>query len=120
MLLKTKINLKKYFILTALTTVFCLALTANNEEKIAILVIYLATLINQFILVHLVQYLIDFVSKDIPIDKLKVIMLSVIKISVLFGSLYLGVLLMNSRVIIPLLNYVIHIFILVLSFKKTL
>jgi hypothetical protein len=80
------------------------------KEVIAIFIIYLATAINQFLLVEGVLEL--FERKAL---KKKVIALFLLKMAILAAALYLGVHLMGKRVIIPLLNYIVLIFVLGVS-----
>ena len=51
------------------------------------------------------------------IKKFRVVTLFLLKLLIIFGALSLGVHLMGKRVIIPLLNYVVLIFILGPSLK---
>ncbi len=50
--------------------------------------------------------------------KLKVFTIFLLKLAILFGALSLGIHLMGKRVIIPLLNYVVIIFVLGASLKS--
>ena len=79
------------------------------------MVVYIGTLINKFMLVEGVRGLIETFldAKSKPRTK-KVILLFVGKLVIIFGTLSLGVHLMGKRVLIPLINYVILIFILVI------
>ncbi|TDJ05273.1 MAG: hypothetical protein E2O68_06745 [Deltaproteobacteria bacterium] len=116
-----KINLKKYLLSSVLTTGIALAFAQNSTEIIAILVIYLATILNQFILVEVIMEMVSERKNDLSrtyrVNKTKVALLFVLKLLILFGALSLGIHLMGKRVLIPLLNYVVLIFILGLSLK---
>jgi len=52
------------------------------------------------------------------VDKIQLVMMFLGKFIILLGALYLGWHFMGNRVIIPVINYVIHIFILTLSSNK--
>lgn len=56
-------------------------------------------------------------SRTYRVNKTKVALLFVLKLLILFGALSLGIHLMGKRVLIPLLNYVVLIFVLGLSLK---
>ncbi|RLA63123.1 MAG: hypothetical protein DRQ88_08705 [Epsilonproteobacteria bacterium] len=116
-----KINLKRYLLGSVLTTGVALAFSQNSTEVIAILVIYLATILNQFLLVEVIMELVteraSNLSRTYRVNKIKVALLFVLKLLILFGALSLGIHLMGKRVLIPLLNYVVLIFVLGLNLK---
>ena len=56
-------------------------------------------------------------SRTYRVKKMRVFLLFVLKLLILFGALSLGIHLMGKRVLIPLLNYVVLIFVLGLSLK---
>lgn len=119
MLIKTKINFKKYFGLTALTTLFCFLFLNNIEEVYGVLSVYLATIINHFMLAEAVFNLTE--PNKVFTKKEKFVLFTMLlgKIVILFLGLSLGVHFMGNRVIIPLLNYVVQIFLLGVSFEAT-
>lgn len=89
----------------------------------AVLLVYLATLINQACLVEIVE---EMSMASVPgpngelakkLDKFWLVQLGVVKLLVLVGALTLSVLFIGDRIIIPLINYVIIIFILGTSLK---
>jgi len=116
-----KINLKKYLLGSVLTTGIALAFAQNTTEIITILVIYLATVLNQFLLVEVIMELVAERTADLSrkyrVKKMKVFLLFVLKLLILFGALSLGIHFMGKRVLIPLLNYVVLIFVLGLTLK---
>ncbi|MFI5390481.1 MAG: hypothetical protein ACHQYQ_03895 [Bacteriovoracales bacterium] len=107
-----RINFGRYFLLSIPTTLVALAFARGVNEVLAILVIYLATILNQLLLVEGVFELVGASNKT------KVILLFLLKVAILFGALAFGVHLMGKRVIIPLLNYVVIIFVLGISLKN--
>ena len=106
-----RINFKKYLLFSLITTLITLAFARGVKDVAAILIIYLATVLNQLLLVEGV-YELTGASK-----KFKVIFIFLIKMGILFGALTLGVHLMGKKVIIPLINYVVIIFVLGTSLR---
>ena len=112
-----KINLKKYFLLTSLTTVLCMFFLQGIQARIGIVCVYIGTIINHIMLLEAVFLVVDLGNKK-EVDKIQLLTMFIGKFVVLFGALYLGWHFMGDRVFIPLLNYVVHIFFLTLSSKK--
>ena len=117
---KTELNLKRYLLYSLPTTIVCFALCQSFTDALGVLVVYLGTILNQVMLVaSLRELLTPFVDSEGQKSNKKIILLFVGKLVILFGSLSLGVHLMGKKVIIPLINYVVLIFVLVLfGFKK--
>ncbi len=115
MALETKINLKKYLLFSVPSTAICFLLSKNSTEIVIIMVVYLSTLFNQYLLVKVIRDLIDPEKKK---NNLVLVTLFVVKMVVILAALSLSVHFMGKRVIIPLLNYVILIFVLIASLKK--
>lgn len=118
MLIKTKIDLRKYLLLSILPTGICFAFARDIPDAIAIVIIYLTTIINQVFLIKGVDSLINSRLAAIKTSNFKIVCFFLIKMSVLILGLAIGIKLMGNRVIIPLINYVIMIFILVASLNK--
>ena len=121
MRLRTELNLKRYLLFSLPSTALCVALCKNWVEVLAVLTVYLGTILNHIMLVaSLKELLIPFVDTESQRSTKKIVLLFVGKLVILFGSLSLGVHLMGKRVLIPLINYVVLIFVLVLfGFEKT-
>ena len=114
MQLKTKINLKVYLPYSLPSTLICFALCRNLDEVLGVIVVYLGTIINQFMLVQGIRELIQPCLEAASSRRVKrIIFLFVGKLVILFGTLSLGVHLMGERVLIALINYVVLIFVLV-------
>jgi hypothetical protein len=123
MLIKTKINLRLYLSLSALSTFGACLFAQDFIEALVILIIAGATLINQSILVELVSEMFNTaaqagLSGGAKVDQGRILMLSVVKIGVMLGAISFGVLFMGNRIIIPVINYVIMIFILAASMDR--
>lgn len=111
-----KIEYKKFVPLSLGATGLAIALSQSREEALVIFGIYILSIINLFMLSEGVMELLK--TKDNP-DNFKVIMLLVGKMALLILGITLGVQIMESRIIIPVLNYVIQIFIFILSYRRT-
>ncbi len=115
MLIKSKIDLKKFFLISITTTiVFCL-FSRDMADVLTIIAVYAATLLHLFMLSEAVYEL--TLGKDGG-NRKKIVFLFIGKFAVLALALTLGVQIMGSRIIIPVLNYVFQIFVLTLSFYK--
>lgn len=121
--IKTRVDLKKYITLSLISTLISSALLWDFTVSCVVFLVYFATLINHACLIEIVEDLSE-ASKDKhlrrsaePLDKFKIMQLTFVKIVVLIGALSLGVLFVGNKIIIPLINYVIIIFILGLSLK---
>ena len=117
--LRTDLNVKKYLLYTLPTTI-CFLMCQNWSDYLGVLIVYLGTVLNQIMLVASLKALLSpLVGAVVQKSNKKIVLLFVGKLVILFGSLSLGVHLMGKRVIIPLINYVILIFVLVLcGFEK--
>jgi hypothetical protein len=115
MLFLKVIDFKKYFLYSSLSTGAALLFVQRPQEVIAILVVYLTTILNHMLLVECVGEL----TKNAKVggNRLKIVLLFIFKLLILFAALGLGIHLMAKRVLIPLFNYVIFIFILGYSLK---
>ena len=118
--LRTDLNVKKYLLYTLPTTTICFLMCQSWSDYLGVLIVYLGTVLNQIMLVASLKALLSpLVGAVVQKSNKKIVLLFVGKLVILFGSLSLGVHLMGKRVIIPLINYVILIFVLVLcGFEK--
>ena len=112
-----RINLLRYFILTGLTTGVACFFVNNFNEMIGIIVIYAATIVNHLMLIEGGLQLTDAASGK-KIDKLDLILVFLGKFGILIAAIYFGWQFMGNRVFIPMFNYLIQIFVLILSYKK--
>lgn len=115
-----KINLK-LFLPVSLGTLLIFSLFCNGLTEILVLIgVHVATLLNLYMLMFVVDRLLlspeVLASKNI--DKFKVVSYFLLKIFVIFFALSLGVHFIGNRIIIPLINYVIQIFVLGISLKR--
>ena len=120
MRLRTELNLKRYILFSLPSTAICIALCRSWIEVLGVFLIYLGTVLNQIMLVvSLKEMVLPFIDTESQRSNKKIVLLFVGKLVILFGSLSLGVHLMGKRVLIPLINYVVLIFVLVLfGFEK--
>jgi hypothetical protein len=121
--IKKRINLKRYFGLSLIPTILIILYFRETAMTVAVLLVYIATIINQACLIEIVE---EMSTASVPnhdgslpkkMDKFWLVQLGVVKLLVLIGALTLGVLFIGNRIIIPLINYVIIIFILGTSLK---
>ena len=112
-----KINLPKYLILTNLTTLISLFFVSGYEAIIGIYIVFLGTIVNHLMLVESVLTVVDM-GNGKQIDKFQLLTLFFGKLAVIGGAVYLGWHFMGDRVIVSLINYVIHIFFLTFCFRK--
>ncbi len=120
MRLKTELNLRRYILFSLPSTALCIALCRTWIDVLAVFIVYFGTVLNQIMLVaSLREMLLPFIGTESRKSNKKIVLLFVGKLVILFGSLSLGVHLMGKRVLIPLINYVVLIFVLVLfGFEK--
>ena len=113
-----KINLK-LFVPLSLSVTVAMSLFCNGlGEHIAHWGVYIATLINFYMLRIIVRELIIAGKGQQKPDKFLMFIYSIGKLLVLFGAISLGVLFMGNRIIIPVLNYAFQIFVLCASYMK--
>lgn len=118
--IKRKINYTKYFIFSVPSTVICAYLANGLVALYVTLLIYIATLLNQVILVECVNELTNnhrLESKKLK-NNPKILGLFVAKVVILFMALILGSSFIGKKIIFPLMNYVVLIFVLMVSIEK--
>ncbi len=121
MQLTKKINLKLFIPLTLGFTCVALFFAQSQLEIYVILGVYGATLLNLGMLLSVISKIILIGTSVEPVKYSK-IMLAITfigKMAVIFLALSLGVHFMEKRIIIPLLNYVIQIFVLGVSLRRS-
>ncbi len=115
-----RINLR-LFLPVSLATLLVFSLFCKGQTEILVLLgVHVATLINLYMLMFVVDRLLlnQEVLASKNIDKFKVVSYFLLKIFILFFALSLGVHFIGNRIIIALLNYVIQIFVLGISLKR--
>ena len=119
MLLKTKINLKKFFLISLPTTGLFLLFARHQNDVIGILIVYVATVTHLGMLSEAVFELIQSQITDGHIQNVKdkILYLFLGKLTILIMSLVISRQIMGDRIIIPVINYVIQIFILTFSIR---
>jgi len=117
MRLKTKVDFRKYLVITMISTAFCCLFARSASEVVGIFIIYVAALLNQMMLTEIVLEMTSTEEEKIY-SKGSMITLGIGKFVVLIVGITLGVHFMGNRIIIPVLNYVIQIFALGFSLKQ--
>ena len=119
MLINAKINLKKYIILSLSLLGMSYFSTQSIDEYGVILLVFIATCINHWMLIKSVRSLSEQAasgeSKKAGLSGIMIIG----KLIVVAAALTFGVQIMGKRIIIPVLIYVLQILVLYLSFEKT-
>ncbi|MCB9060533.1 MAG: hypothetical protein H6622_03315 [Halobacteriovoraceae bacterium] len=116
----TAISLKNYILFTVLTTLISFLICNGQSEIFGVFIVYFSTIINHILLIELVYMLTENAKgSTTKLSRKKIVFCAIGKMAILAMGLTFGVQLMGKRVIIAVLNYVIQIFILVLSIKKT-
>jgi len=123
MLLKEKINLPKYIILSLAATLIFLGFSYGDRRLIyVILSVYLATLINQALLVALIW---SIIFTDTPKTRalrikrlIKITSYLLSKVIILVLAIIAGVHFVGDKIIIALLNYIVQIVLLGLCLRR--
>ena len=116
--IRKKINLKKYVILSIVHLAITYFFVKNIEEFLIVILVFMATIINQSMLVYAVSSMALSATGKINGTSKSAIFMFMGKTLVLAVALIFGVQIMGKRIIIPLINYIIQIFILYLSFRR--
>lgn len=121
MQLKKRINLKIFIPVSLSATALFLLFSSSRVETIVILGVYAATLINLYLLMNIIEKIIAAATSfdAIEYSKFNMVLVFIGKMGIIFVALFISVQFVEKRVIIPLLNYVIQIFVLGVSFKRT-
>jgi predicted membrane channel-forming protein YqfA (hemolysin III family) len=111
-----KIDFKKFFLISILPSAISIFFAIDNNEILAMGVIYIATVVYLFMFSEAIYEVTDNTKEKT--NKRIVSFLLIGKLVILIGALIFGVQIMGKRIIIPVLNYIIHIFVLYISMKK--
>ncbi len=117
MLLK-KINPKKYLLYSTALFLLSAGLYNSLEELFYSLIIFIAVILNQFMLVNSVVSLIESVKGNAEVNKSNVIFNFIFKTILLITAITFGVHIMGNRVIIPVIIYIFQIFVLYFSINR--
>jgi hypothetical protein len=118
MLIRKKINIKKYLWLSTIHMGITYFIVNNAQEYFVVLLVFVATVINQWMLIESVNTMVQSAAGKPTEDTSSSVMMFLVKTLMLLVVLSFGVHFMGKRIIIPLLNYVIQIFILYFSFRQ--
>lgn len=115
--IRQKSDLLKYSALTTLSVIPSLFFLKNIAEWIIVLCVPVLVFLNHLLLVEVV---VDITQPEITPEeeKFSPAFMFIAKFIILIAALTFGVHFMGKRIIIPVLNYVVQIFILYFSFKK--
>jgi len=120
MSLQKRVNLKRFFIISLPIFGATLYLCHGQKEIIANILVYLAILTNFYMLIQIIEYLaqLAITGKRGHTNKWKVIGFFLGKMLAIIVALTLSVQIMGDRLIIPVLSYVIQIFVLGVSLRR--
>lgn len=120
MVLKIRINFKKYILLSLPSTAIMVLLLNSWIELILALIAYLFTLINQLMLVYGVTEFLNPSYIDCPKNRptKKIISVFILKLLILALAFVFCEHFMGKRVIIPIINYAILIFVMFFSIER--
>lgn len=118
MLTNAKINLKKYLIFSAILLSFSSLFLRSKAEFGVVLLVYLASCANHWMLIYIVRKLTDAAANNAQRNGKLITLMSIGKLLIVFAAISFGVQIMSKRIIIPVLIYVLQIVVLYLSFEK--
>ena len=114
-----KIDFKKFFLSSLLPTALTFFFARSVQEFIALFLMYIATVLYVLMFSEMVFLMArGSLENDFKVDKRYLAFLFIAKLVILISAIIYAVDLLKVRTIIPLGNYVIHIFILASSIKK--
>lgn len=117
--LNQRINFARFFLLSLPLVAICLYFLKPGEEWMAFSVIYAASVIYLIMFSEAVHELIKpHRIEGYKIKKKKLAFLFIGKLVILIGALLFGVQILQSKIIIPVINYFMHIFVLGASMRK--
>lgn len=117
MLIKEKINLKKYILFSLPLVIAIIYLAKNKMEVVAMLTVFVAACLNHWMLLRSVKKITDTALTGNEVDQSGFFWPFLGKAIVLIVALVFSVQIMGKRIIIPVLIYVLQIVILYLSLK---
>lgn len=118
MLISAKVNLTKYALFSSILLIAIYFLARSNAEIMVMLVVFIAACLNQWMLVNVVREASQNAADGTPVDKANMVMMIIGKVVLLIAAISFGVHIMGSRIIIPVLIYVLQIAVLYLSFDR--
>lgn len=118
MLISANVNLTKYALFSSILLIAIYFLAKSNSEIVVMLVVFVAACLNQWMLVNVVREASQNAADGTPVDKANMVMMIIGKVVLLIAAISFGVHIMGSRIIIPVLIYVLQIAVLYLSFDR--
>ncbi len=119
MVIFQKIDFKKFLPVTLFVNLVFIFFLKIPQEILSFIVIYFAGLINIALLYQVIYKIVEVTKNNQKkIKKWKIALLFLLKLLILIGAITWGVQTMQKRIIIPIFNYVIHIFVVLLTLKK--
>lgn len=115
-----RVNFKRFFLFSLPITFITLYFANSTKEIFLFLLMYIATLIYVLMFSEAIFNMTNKFKDDAePVSNKYIATLFVLKLVILVAAILYSVQTLSTRIIIPILNYIIHIFILGASIKKT-
>ncbi len=115
-----RVNFKRFFLFSLPITLITLYFANSTKEIFLFLLMYLATLIYVLMFSEAIFNMTNKYKDDAEqVSNKYIATLFVLKLVILVAAILYSVQTLSTRIIIPILNYIIHIFILGASIKKT-
>jgi hypothetical protein len=118
MRINEKINVKIYSALSSLILIISLFLCRNYKEYLVILSVYVAVILNQWLLVSSVDSMVKDTLGNEKVSKGNLIISLLLKALIVVIAISFGVHIMGNRIIIPVIIYILQIFVLYFSLIK--
>jgi hypothetical protein len=118
MLIRERINLKKYFSLSFLLLSLSYFICNGPKEFLVVLIVFAGVVINQWLLVSSVNKLIKKTLNNESTSNFTIIASMFFKTIILVIAITFGVHFIGNRIIIPILIYIVQIFVLYLSLRS--
>lgn len=115
---RRKINKKKYASLSIALLLLTFTMCNNAKEYVAISIVFLAVILNHWMLLTAVDELISSALSNEPANTRKIVFAFLLKAIILIGSITFSVHIMGNRIIIPILIYITQIFVLYFSLTE--
>ncbi len=110
-----RINLKKYISLSVALLIIGFAACRNSQEILATGVVFVAVILNQWMLLNSIDAITQKALSKESDKQSNIIINFLFKAIILIVAISFGVHIMGNRIIIPILIYVLQIFVLYFS-----
>ena len=120
MVLRKKINYKLFIVCSLISVLITSLFLKSINQYVGHAIFYICVITSFYFLLRAVSSLIEQGTKDQKVNIPSMFKLMFLHLIILILGLGIGVLFMGNTIIIGLINYVIQIFVLGLSMRKSL